>query len=83
MLSLIQKEYLITGTFADQLYSSGNFIKAAETYANSKRNFEDVCLKMLGPERHEEALERYLVCILDKFKLQHKQELQKANDIGK
>jgi hypothetical protein len=68
-----QKEYL-AGIYADQLYTSSNFVKAAETYANSSRRFEDVCLKFLGPERHEDALERYLACILDKFKLQQQQE---------
>jgi len=55
---------------ADQLYSSGNILKAAETYADSNRRFEDVCLKFLGPERHEDGLEKYLVCILNKFKTQ-------------
>ena len=46
-----QKEYL-QGIYADQLFDNGNFIKCAETYANSSRKFEDVCLKFLAPYRH-------------------------------
>ena len=46
-----QKEYL-AGIYADQLFDNKEYIKCAETYANSSRKFEDVCLKLMAPDRH-------------------------------
>ena len=47
----------VIGLYADNLYKKGSELKAAEKYAESDKNFEEICLKLVN---NNSALKKFL-----------------------
>ena len=47
----------VNGLYADSLYKKGELSKAAEAYADSDKDFEDICLKLV---HNSNALQKFL-----------------------